>query len=353
MKISRLISTFLVALSCLTIAQAQSQQTPLPKPKQPETPQNPTQSKTKPAGETPDQQVPEFRDRPIVTYNVRLPLAVTDKSNRFVTDLKQADFEIYEDKVKQEDIVSFLAEANLPLDIALLMDTSNSVKPKLKFQRDAAVSFLQTVLRPRQDRALFLSFNSDIELQQDYTNRIDLLSQSIDKVKAYGETRLYDAVYRICEEKMFAEAGRRRAIVLITDGEDTASEHTLTDAINIALRSETVVFVISNKAAGFFGVQAGQVDSAEDKNLKKLAEDTGGRAFFTGTTLQLEKGFASVTQELRSQYIIAYSPSNINFDGRFRQIEVRVPGKKDMKIRTRKGYEARDSSGPAAVAKPN
>ncbi|HEX4951298.1 MAG TPA: VWA domain-containing protein [Blastocatellia bacterium] len=316
------------------------------KPPQTDKTQKPTTGK--PAEENQDVQGPQ-----IVTYNVRLPIAVIDKGNRFVTDLKQSDFEVYENKVKQEDIVSFIAETNLPLDIALLMDTSNSVKPKLKFQRDAAVSFLQTVLRPRVDRALFLSFNSDIELHQDYTNRIDLLSGAIDKVKAYGETRLYDAVYRVCEEKMFAEAGRRRAIVLITDGEDTASEHSLEDAINIALRAEAVVFVISNKAAGFFGVQAGQVDSQEDKSLKKLAEDTGGRAFFTGTTLELERGFANVTKELRSQYLLAYAPSNTVLDGKMREIEVKVPGRKDLKIRARKGYPAIRPGMLTSDVKPN
>jgi len=309
--------------------------------------QPPKQDQSKP----PEEQ--EQTGTRIDTFNVRLPIAVIDKGNRFVIDLKKEDFEIYEDKVKQEEIVEFKTETNLPLDIALLMDTSNSVKPKLKFQRDAAVSFLQTVLRPRVDRALFLGFNSDIELHQDFTNRIDLLSTAIDRVKAYGETRLYDAVYRICEEKMFAEAGRRRAIVLITDGEDTASDHTLEETINLALRAEVVVFVISNKAAGFFGVQAGQVDSNEDKNLKKLAEDTGGRAFFTGTTLELERGFANVTKELRSQYLIAYSPNKTTLDGKFRQIEVKLLGKKDFKVRTRKGYPAVRPGALASDVKPN
>lgn len=348
MKTARLIYTFVVlALSLAGLTNVNAQQTQPPTP--PGKSQPPKQDKGKQPGEPQDQ---TGAGGPNIIVNVRLPIAVVDKSSRFVVDLKKDDFEIYEDKVKQE-IESFLAESDLPLDIALLMDTSNSVKPKLKFQRDAAVSFLQTVIRPRKDRALFLTFNSDIELQQDYTSRIDLLSQSIDKVKAYGETRMYDAVYRICEEKMFAEFGKRRAIVLITDGEDTASEHTLDDAINIALRSETVVFVISNKAAGFFGVQAGQVDSAEDKYLKKLAEDTGGRAFFTGTTLELEKGFASVTKELRSQYIIAYSPINEKFDGKFRQVEVRIPGKKDLKVRTRKGYPAINRTGLTSDVKQN
>ncbi|MEP7273902.1 MAG: VWA domain-containing protein, partial [Acidobacteriota bacterium] len=193
------------------------------------------------------------------TTNVRLTVSVIDKNNRFVTDLKQPDFQIYEDGIIQR-IESFRPEGDLPLDIAVLMDTSNSVKPKLKFEKDAAVSFLYTMLQSRRDRALFATFDSEIELHQDFTNRIDLLSQAIDKVKARGETRLYDAIYSVCEEKMFATTGRRRAMVIITDGEDTVSEHTLKDAIDIAQRSETTVFIISTKAGGFFGVEAGTVD---------------------------------------------------------------------------------------------
>ncbi len=331
MKIYCLILSLLIVAVC-----ANAQPTKPAQPAKSENKQKPGQDKDKTAGDSQDPQTPVS----IPTFNVRIPVAVVDKGGRFITSLAKADFEIYEDKAKQEDIVYFKSESDLPLDIGLLMDTSNSVKPKLKFQRDAAVSFLQTVLRVGKDRALFLSFNSDIELQQDFTNRIDLLGQAIDKVKAYGETKLYDAVYRVCEEKMFTEAGRRRAIVLITDGEDTASEHSLEDAINIALRTETVVFVISNKAAGYFGVQGGQVDSSEDKNLKKLAEETGGRTFFTATTLELEKGFASVTKELRSQYIIAYQPNTVNFDGKFRHIEVKLTNRKDLKVRARKGYPA-------------
>ncbi len=315
--------SLLIALSLFaTMVFAQSVP-PVSKPKQEKTPK------------ADDQQTQK-----IITTNVRLPIAVIDKGQRFVVDLKKEDFEVYEDKVKQLEIVSFKAQSDLPLDIALLMDTSNSVKPKLKFQRDAAVSFLQTVLRIQKDKALFLSFNSDVELQQDFTNRIDLLSKAIDKVKAYGETRLYDAVYSICEEKMKGESGHRRVIVLITDGEDTASEHTLEQAINIALKTETVIFAISNKASGFFGVQAGQVDSSEDKYLKRLAEETGGRSFFTGTVMELEKGFSVIDKELRSQYMIVYEPSNDNYNGKMRDIEVKLPGKKDLRIRTRKGYPA-------------
>jgi Ca-activated chloride channel homolog len=287
------------------------------------------------------------------TVNVRLPVAVTEgKTNRFITDLKEADFEIYEDKTKQK-IESFQPLSDLPLDVAILMDTSSSVKPKLKFEKDAAVSFLQTMLTSRKDRALFATFDSEVQLQQDFTNRLDLLTKAIDKVKALGATRMYDAIYSVCEEKMFAIQGRRRAMVILTDGDDTVSERTLRDAIDIAQRSETVVFVISTKSGGFFGVEAGTVDNKEDKVLKQLAEDTGGRAFFTSKVIELEKSFSAIAKELRSQYQITYDPINDNFDNKFRKIEVRLPGYKDYRIRTKSGYNAvpRRQSGTEAGVK--
>lgn len=323
----------IVLLSVLSgFAVARAQQSPPQKSKQ--------DDKNKTAGEKQDPQGQGTIRGPI-TVNVHLPVTVMDsKTGRYITDLKQADFQILEDKVPQT-IEGFFAE-DLPVDLAVLMDTSNSVKPKLKFEKDAAISFLQTVLRARKDRALFVTFDSEIELHQDFTDRIDLLSKAIDKAVARGETRMYDAIYQVCEEKMLAvrDEGRRRAMVIITDGEDTISDRSLQDAIEIAERSNTVVFVISTKAGGFFGVQMGTVDTKEDKELKKLADETGGRAFFTAEVIALEKSFSTVARELRSQYLIAYSPSNDKFDGKFRQIEVRLPGRKDLKARTKKGYTA-------------
>ena len=291
--------------------------------------------KNKPAPGKQDDQDQKITER---TVNVRLPITVTDgKSNRFIVDLKQSDFEILEDKVPQS-IVSFLPQSDLPLDIAVLMDTSNSVKPKLKFEKEAAISFLETMLTSRKDRALFATFDSQIELHQDFTNRLDQLTTAIYKVKAQGETRMYDAVFQVCEEKLAASTGRRRAMVIITDGEDTVSERSLKDAIDLAQRTETVVFVISTKAGGFFGVQGGTVDRKEDKEIKRLAEETGGKAFFTAEVIELERSFTAIARELRSQYMVVYSPTNENIDGKFRQIDVKLPGKKDLKIRTKKGY---------------
>jgi Ca-activated chloride channel family protein len=304
--------------------------------------------KTKPGGAKQDNTDPGQIKQ--VTVNVRLPVTVTDKNSRFIVDLKEADFEIAEDKTPQT-IVSFQPQSNLPLDLAVLMDTSNSVKPKLKFEKDAALTFLETMLNSRQDRALFATFDSQVELRQDFTDRMDLLTQAIDKVKAHGATKMYDAIYGICEEKMMAPAslGRRHAMVVITDGEDTESERDLKDAIDIAQRSETTVYVISTESGGSFGAQLGLVDRKEDKDLKQLAEDTGGRAFFTADVAELGKSFDGIARELRSQYLIAYEPTNGAYDGKYRQVEVRFPKRKDLKARTKKGYTAVP---PRAVSAP-
>jgi Ca-activated chloride channel homolog len=316
---------------CVSAQQTQTAQQPSPKQKQGD--------KTKPGGAKQDNTDPgQIKE---VTVNVRLPVTVIDKNNRFVVDLKQTDFEIAEDKTPQA-IISFQPQSNLPLDLAVLMDTSNSVKPKLKFEKEASYSFLETMLGSRQDRALFATFDSQVELHQDFTDRLDLLTQAIDKVKAQGGTRMYDAIYGICEEKMMASTslGRRRAMVVITDGKDTESERELKEVIDIAQRSETPVYVISTESGGIFSVQAGLVDRKEDKDLKRLAEETGGRAFFTADMNELKERLAGIARELRSQYLIAYEPTNGNYDGKFRQVEVKLPKHKDLRIRTKKGYMA-------------
>ncbi|HEY7181149.1 MAG TPA: VWA domain-containing protein [Blastocatellia bacterium] len=296
-------------------------------------------NKNKPADDKQDPTNPgQIKD---TITNVSLPVTVSDKNNAFVVNLSESDFQVMEDKVPQT-IISFNPLSNLPLDVAMLIDTSNSVKPKLKFERDAAYSFLETVLKYRQDRALLATFDSQVELHQDLTNRLDLLTKAIDKIKAQGGTKMYDAIYSVCEQKMLSSAslGRRRVMVVITDGEDTESERSLQDAIEIAQQSETTIYVISTKAGGFFGVQAGTVDRREDKDLKRLAEDTGGRAFFTAEVIELEKSLTQITRELRNQYMIAYQPTNENYDGKERKIEVKLPNHKGLKVRTKTGYKA-------------
>lgn len=279
----------------------------------------------------------------ISVTDVRLPVSVLDKKDRFIYELTKEDFQVYEDKRLQE-IKHFQAKSDIPLDIAVLMDTSSSVRGKLRFEKESAVSFVQTVLQRRRDRVLFATFDNQVLLHQDFTDSTELLAKAIEdkKIKANGETRLYDAIYRVCEEKMGTDRTRRGVIIVISDGDDTISDRTLEDAIAISQKREVTIYSISTKAGGFFGVGAGTVKGAEDKALQKLCDSTGGKLYFPNDLLALERDWRAITEDVRNQYIIVYEPDNQNFDGSHRAIEVRVvnPQYKDMKVRSRRGYIA-------------
>lgn len=302
---------------------------------------------TQPAGSNPSPQQQQQQDGDgvvITTRRVNLPVSVLDKKDVPVTNLTQSDFVIYEDK-KPQTIDSFAAESNnLPLYVAVLMDTSSSTTGKLKFQQEAAKNFIYTTARVRKDKVAFASFDDDIDLKQDFTDKLDLLDKAIDSIKKPGaQTALYDAIYQFCDEKMRGVKGLR-ALVVITDGDDTYSRATMREAIEMAQATETMVFAISTKAgtAGVVpGVESGTVKDSGDKILDRLCEETGGRAFFTGDILALERSFTRIARELRSQYMITYRPTNQRFDGSQRKIEVKLAQKKDnLKVRAREGYIA-------------
>lgn len=282
------------------------------------------------------------------TTNVTLPIIVTDKNGRFIRDLSEENFEVYEDKQRQK-ILSFQAQTDLPLYISVLMDTSASVKAKLKYEKNATVSFLQTILRRRKDQALLVSFDSTVEMRQDFTDDLNLLTKAIDKLNASGNTALYDAVYRVCEEKMYNVPTPRKVIVVVTDGSDTSSDRTLEEAIAIAQRNDVVIFGISTKGAGFFGVEGGQVADDDDKELRRLCEETGGQIAFPSNYLDLERAFADINTKARGYYLIAYEPQEPERPG-FRKIEVKLVGRKGLQLRTRKGYDAaKRAAGPQAM----
>ena len=276
---------------------------------------------------------------------VRLPITVVDKKGQFVPGLTRNDFLIFEDKVAQqvETFSDDLGET-LPLYVVVLMDTSPSTAGKLKFEQESAMNFIHTVVRPRRDRVLFATFDDEINLRQDFTDKLDLLDKAVDGVKGLGsQTALFDAVWQFCDEKLRSVAGRR-VMVIVTDGEDTYSRANIRDAIDIAQRTETTIFAISTKA-GFLstvpGVEAGQVKDQKDRDLLTLAEETGGVAFFTGDMLSLERSFTKISKELRAQYLLTYKPLNDRYDGSFRKIEVKLAtGRGDLKIRTKHGYKA-------------
>jgi VWFA-related protein len=281
----------------------------------------------------------------VKTFEVRLPVTVTHKKD-LVPGLTKDDFIVLEDGA-QQDITFFTDEkTNPPVFVGVLMDTSPSTAGKMGFSKEAAANFLYTVTRLRKDKAAFMTFDNEVNLRQDFTDKLDLLQKAIDQVKKTGsQTALYDAVWQFADEKLRAVPGRR-VIVIITDGDDTFSRADLKDAIDIAQRTETTIFGISTKA-GFLGtvpgVEAGQVKDKGDKFLTQLCEQTGGQAFFTGDMLELERAFKKISEELRSQYIITYRPANQSYDGRERKIEVRFVDRqkaKDYKIRTKTSYRA-------------
>ena len=285
----------------------------------------------------------------IPVRRVRLPITVTDKKGQFVPGLTRQDFLVFEDKIPQQiETFSDDLSQTLPLYIAVLMDTSPSTAGKLKFQQESAMNFIQTVVRPRRDRVLFGTFDDEITLLQDFTDRLDLLDKAVYGVKKMGkQTALWDAVWQFCDEKMRTVPGRR-VLLVVSDGEDTYSRANLRDAIDIAQRTETTIFAISTKA-GFLGsvpgVEAGQVTDKKDRNLQTLAEETGGVAFFTGDMITLERSFTRISKELRAQYLVTYDPTNKSYDGSFRKIEVKLAEKNgDLRVRTKRGYKAMSDS---------
>ncbi len=284
----------------------------------------------------------------VKTFEVRLPVTVNDKKKKknLVAGLTRGDFSVFEDGVSQE--VTFFSDekTNPSVYVGVLMDTSPSAAGKLKFSKEAAKNFIYTVTRLRKDKAAFMTFDNEVTLRQDFTDKLDLLDKSVDKVSKIGsQTALYDAIWQFSDEKLRNAPGRR-VIVLITDGDDTFSKAELQDAIDIAQRTETTIFGISTKA-GFLGtvpgVDAGTVKDKGDKYLTQLCEETGGEAFFTGDMIDLERAFTKISQELRSQYIITYRPLNQTYDGKERKVEVRFTDKskdEDYKIRAKKSYRS-------------
>jgi Ca-activated chloride channel homolog len=293
----------------------------------------PPQDKKNP---TPPQKPQDDKPTQLGVFEVRLPITVKLK-DQFLGGLVQADFEVYEDGKKQE-IKLFISPSQLPLNIGLLLDTSNSVKLKFPFEKEAAEDFSATVTTyRRKDQVLIASFDSDVELHLDFTDSLEAISKAIRKLKAGGYTKMYDAVYRVIEEKMATTSDKeaRRILVILSDGEDTASEHTLKDAIEIAQRYDVTIFGISTK--NFTGTGAGTVESNDDKDLRRLCEETGGQVFLPSQKIELHRAFTRVAQDLRQEYVIYYEPTNKEKTGKKREIKVKLVNK-EGKLFHKQGY---------------
>ena len=265
---------------------------------------------------------------------VNVLFIATDKHGKFVRDLNQNDFSILDDHKPPQAILNFRRETDLPLHLGLLIDVSGSVGSRFVFEQTAATSFLQHTVRAGFDKAFVLGFNSHSQLAQDFTDNVTLLSTGIHRLHDGGGTALYDAIYRACKEKLLKDRNdrpMRKAIIIVSDGEDNQSEVSKAQAIEMAQRSEVIIYAISTDDSGL--VMRG------DKVLQQLAEATGGRVFFPFKMKDITKSFAAIEDELRSQYVVSYKPADFDSDGRYRSIEISSL-KKDLQVRARKGYFA-------------
>lgn len=265
---------------------------------------------------------------------VNVVFTATNGHGKFVRDLSQSDFRVLDNNQPPQSILDFRRETNLPLRVGLLVDDSGSVKSRFTFEQNAAIGFLKQVVRPGTDRAFVIGFNSHSKLMKDFTDNASQLSSAINNLRAGGGTALYDAIYLACKEKLLRTGDQRpvrRAIIVLSDGEDNQSEVSLGTAIQMAQRAEVVIYAISTDDSGL--VMRG------DGVLEQLAHYTGGRAFFPYKMNDITKAFSSIEEELRSQYSLAYKPAELAADGRYHSIEIIALNKK-VHVRARPGYYA-------------
>src|SRR5205085_340855 len=263
---------------------------------------------------------------------VNVPVSVADKKGKYVTNLKKEDFKVFEDD-KAQTITNFSSESNLPLSIALLVDTSGSIRDKLRFEQEAAIEFFYSTLQRGKDKALVISFDSGVDLLQDFTDDPEKLADAVRKIRAGGGTSLYDAIYLSVTQKLSGQQGRR-VVILITDGDDNSSRVSLTETLEAAQKNDVTIYAISTNSTAFFGSKE---QERGDKTLKKFAEETGGKPFFPLKIQDLASSFLDIHDELRSQYQIGYRPSNARMDGSYRKIRVDIADRR-YKARARSGY---------------
>ena len=308
------------------------------------------------------QPVPSGQKIQVEVNLVDFLFTVLDRRNKLVTDLTKEDFKVLDENVPQ-DIRYFNRQTDLPLRIGLLLDTSNSIRDRLHFEQDAAIDFLYNVLRRGKDQAFLMTFDESPYVVQEYTDDAGKLRDEVMKMRAGGTTAIYDAIYE-ASRKQLSHPPRppgdqpdivRRVMVLISDGEDVVSDHTKSEAIEMAQRTSVVIYTISTNTQWVSMTQTDEATKGRlkyqltegDQILKELAEETGGRAFFPYHVDDLNQSFLDIGDELRSQYSLAYNPSNYHAGGLYHHIKIEA-NRKGLQVRSRKGYFVRRSTAPAS-----
>jgi VWFA-related protein len=266
---------------------------------------------------------------------VNVVFTVIDRHGHYVKDLKRDDFQVIDDNRPAVEIRSFTRQTDLPLQVGLLVDASNSVRDRFKFEQESAIEFLNQTIRPKYDKAFVVGFDVTPEVTQEFTDNTEALSIGVRALRPGGGTAMYDALYFACRDRLMKaeQTGPvRRAIILLSDGDDNQSHVTREEAIEMAQRAEVIVYTISTNISG--SIQRG------DKVLERIAEATGGRSFEPFQLHDVANAFSEIQDELRSQYALSYKPADFRTDGRFHTIEILAQTHKNLKVRSRHGYYA-------------
>jgi VWFA-related protein len=306
-----------------------------PSPTTAQTPAQPA-GQTQPGAPAAQNPAAQNQEQPIETFHIQvnevnLIFTVTDKHGKFITGLQRENFGLLDDGRPPTAVLRFTQQTNLPLRVGIMLDTSSSIRQRFQFEQDSAIEFLLQILH-RDDRAFVEGFDIETDVAQDFTNNVDLLNQGIRKLRPGGGTALFDALYKTCKDQMLTlqeTTAVRRALILVSDGDDNYSRVQESDAIKMCQRADTIVYTISTN-----------ISPSKDKGddvLKAISDATGGQAFYPVKLEDVAIGFRNIEEELRSQYHLVYRPANLKMDGSFRTIYLQANDPR-YKVRAQKGY---------------
>ncbi|MGA2833428.1 MAG: VWA domain-containing protein [Terracidiphilus sp.] len=327
----------LVFAALFTAAALNAQQPAPPQPAQPAQPPAAQQPAPQPNGDQAGQQG-DVNGSPVIRLGVNevnLIFTVTDKHGHYIPDLQQSDFALLDDGRAPARVNSFHQQINLPLRVGIVIDASTSIRSRFQFEQQSATEFLLQILKAKSDRAFVMGFDVTPTVTQDWTNNIDGLETGINRLRPGGGTALFDAVYTACRDKLLDESrGQepvRKAMVLISDGDDNQSRVYQDEAIKECQRAETIIYAISTNWTPSRG--------KGDKVLSQMADDTGGQAFFPPSVEEMSASFKGIEEELRSQYALTYTPAEFKYNGAFRPIYLFCHDRR-YQTRAKKGYFA-------------
>ena len=328
----------LTLAAALSVATALAQQpatqpaTPAPQTPTPAPVVAPAQTPAAPSGQAQTEETPTVLH--LGVNEVSLIFTVTDKHGHYIPNLQQSDFALLDDQKAPAKVNSFHQQINLPLRVGIVIDASTSIRSRFQFEQQSATEFLLDILKAKSDRAFVMGFDVTPTVTQDWTNNIDALETGVNRLRPGGGTALFDAVYTACRDKLLSERGPepvRKAIVLISDGDDNQSRVHPDEVIKECERAETIIYAISTNWTPSRG--------KGDQVLTLMSESTGGRVFFPPSVEEMSNSFKEIEEELRSQYALTYTPADFKYDGAFRSIYLYCNDRR-YQARAKKGYFA-------------